>query len=154
MEMQEKKEYVIKNKKFKLREFEVNDYRKVARFIAKQNLKQFYKEVDGKLKIEVGDMIVHLTMSNMLDKFLGMILEEVGKGFKFKFKIKFRKIFRINTFKHISDIVLVEVLADFFSGKVQLWTGLMKSFLPFLQNLNLPLNQLEQFQTLTQSTTE
>lgn len=144
--MQEEKKYLIKNKQYKLRAFEVADYRKVARFIAKHNLKKFYRDVDGKLKIDVGDMITYLLMSNLLENFLALIIEPVSKCSKYNVLCIFKKIFRINVYKHISDEVLVEVLADFFTGKLQLWTGLMKGLLPFLQNLNLPLNKLEDYQ--------
>ena len=144
--MQEKKQYLINKQPYVLKDFEVAYYRKIYGFIAKNNLKKFYRVVDDKYKIEVGEMIQHLVMSNLLDKFLSMILEPSVKCSMFDVKCLIRKIFRINPYKHISDEVLVEVLADFFTGKLQLWTGLMKGLLPFLQNLNLPLNKLEDYQ--------
>lgn len=154
-EMQEKsKQYAIGNKQFKLREFTVADYRTVAKFMAKNNLKKFYREEDGKFKIDVGDMIMHLTMSNLLEKFLALVLEAEQKSLMFKVQCSIGKVFGNNFYSKISDVVLVEVLADFFSGKFQLFNALIAPFLPFLQSLSQPLNQLESLQGLTPTTTE
>ena len=144
---EEKKQFVIGKEKFVLRDISVAHYRKLYKFINKHSLKNFYSiEEDTKVKIEVEKIISTLVMSNLLDGFLEMILEPLNKSRIFKLKCFVKKLFGKSIYENISDEMLIEVVAVFFSGKLQLLKGLTDAFLKFSQNIKLPLTQLEQFQ--------
>ena len=144
--MEEKKQYKIGKQKLVIADFTVKKYRKLFRFVARHNLKKFYRIEGDKFKIEGADLVKHLAMSNLLEKFLELILEPVNNSKWFKLKCFVKKLFGKSIYENIEDAVLLEVVAVFFSGKLQLLKPLMEEFLKFSNNINLPLNQLEHFQ--------
>lgn len=136
--------YKIGRRNFRIRKIDLATWRLINEFIKTVKIEQFFtiNKETGEINVKVQELVEYLALGGNIESFLSLILQPVPSGhgpaatglITFLNRI-YCRLFAKNIFRHIEDTVLLEVAADFFTGKLSLIKTSMINFLMYLQRL-------------------